>query len=80
MRDLRGMGEANLLHGRASHFTSRRFFRDAAKRYAAQHGDGNGGIVASVEFLTLTAWSPAASQQQPARRGSGQVSLREALN
>ena len=80
MEDLRGAGEVNMLQNRVQHFTPRNFFLAAAKNYAAQHSDSEGRITASVEFITLTGWKPAASQQQPAKRGSGQVSLKTVLN
>ena len=79
MADLRGSGQVNMLQQQVQHFTPRRFFLEAAKRYAAQHADAEGRIPATVELITLTGWKPAANQQQPARRGSGKVSLREVL-
>lgn len=75
MHELRGAGEANPLATRQRRFTPRGFFAAAAARYAAQHGDGAGGIVATAEIITLSAWAPAATQQQPAARGSGTHSL-----
>lgn len=80
MDDLRGSGEVNMLHQQPQHFTARRFFAEAAARYATQHGDAEGRITATVEFITLTGWKPSENQQKPAKRGSGKVSLREALN
>jgi len=79
MRDLRCNAQQNMLHGRAQHFTSRRWFQHAAKRYAAQCSDAENRILASVELITLTAWKPSPNQQQPARRGSGTVSFLEGL-
>jgi SAM-dependent methyltransferase len=75
MDDLRGAGEANMLRDRRKTFTRRDFFVQAAARYAAQHSDREGRITATAEIITLTAWKPAPNQQQPARRGSGKVSL-----
>lgn len=80
MQELRGAGEANMLTDRAKHFTPHRLFMDAAARYAAQHTDEEGDIIATAELLMLTAWKPAATQQQPARRGSGKTSFMDALN
>ena len=77
MAELRGAGEANMLRGRKKTFTARGFFVQAAERYAAQHGDGDGRIRATAEIITLTGWKPAPTQQQPARRGSGTQSLKE---
>lgn len=76
MDELRGAGEANMLAARKKYFTPRGFFVQAAERYAAQHGDGEGRIIATAEIITLTAWKPAPTQQQPARRGSGKTSLK----
>lgn len=79
LRELRGAGESNMLNGRSKHATGRDFFVQAAARYAAQHHDAQGGITASAEIITITAWKPAANQQQPARRGSGTVSFHDAF-
>jgi NADH dehydrogenase [ubiquinone] 1 alpha subcomplex assembly factor 5 len=80
MNDLRGCGEVNMLRSQVQHFTPRGFFADAAAQYAAQHADAEGRIRATVEFITLTGWKPAANQQQPAKRGSGTMSLKDVLN
>ncbi len=79
MDDLRGAGEANMLTDRRKNFTPRAFFVQAAERYAAQHNDGEGRILATAEIITLTAWKPAPNQQQPAKRGSGKVNFMDAL-
>lgn len=75
MDELRNAGEANMLTGRRRNFTPRGFFVAAAERYAAQHKDGEGRMIATAEIITLTAWKPAPNQQQPAKRGSGKVNL-----
>lgn len=80
MADLRGAGQSNMLRTQLQHFTARGFFMDAAKRYAEQFSDAENRITATVEFITLTGWKPAATQQKPAKRGSGKVSLRDVLN
>lgn len=80
MRELRLSGQVNMLHEQRSNFTPRRFFMAAAEHYAERFADAAGGIVATFELVTWTAWKPAANQQQPARRGSGQVSLKDVLN
>lgn len=79
MDELRGAGEANMLSARRKQFTARDFFVQAAARYAAQHSDGEGRICVTAEIITLTAWKPAPTQQQPARRGSGTVNFIDAL-
>jgi SAM-dependent methyltransferase len=77
MQELRGAGETNRLAGRVKHFTARALFLQAAEYYAAQHAHPEGGITVTAEIITLTAWKPATSQQQPARRGSGKTSFHE---
>ncbi len=79
MEDLRGIGQCNMLQQQVQHFTPRSFFVAAAKHYADAYGDAEGRIPATVEFITLTGWKPAAGQQTPAKRGSGKVSLKDAL-
>lgn len=77
MSELRRMGEANALLTRRRGFTRRATLLRAATLYQERHADAEGRIPATFELLTLTAWAPHASQQQPARRGSGKVNLAE---
>lgn len=79
MRDLRGMGEGNALVTRRRHFAKRSVFLRAAELYQQDYADSEGRITATFELVTLTAWSPHASQQKPARRGSGKVNLGDVL-
>jgi SAM-dependent methyltransferase len=80
LSDLRGSGQSNMLQQKLQHFTPRGYFMDAAKRYAENFSDSEGRLAATFELITLTAWKPAATQQQPAKRGSGKMSLKDALN
>lgn len=75
MHDLRGMGEGNALLSRRKTFAKRSVFMRAAELYQQDYSDREGRITATFELVTLTAWTPHASQQQPAKRGSGQVNL-----
>jgi NADH dehydrogenase [ubiquinone] 1 alpha subcomplex assembly factor 5 len=79
MLDLRGMGETNALHEGHKSFTRRRTLMRAAAIYQEKYGDNLGRITATIELVTLTGWKPAATQQQPARRGSGKLSLAAVL-
>lgn len=80
MHDLRGMGEGNHLQERQAAIPPRMFFAHMAQHYAQHFIDQDPArIVASFELLTMTAWSPHHSQQQPARRGSGTVNLEKFL-
>ncbi len=80
MRDLRGMGEQMATHSRHKSFTRRKILFRAAEIYQEMFGDQSGRVPATFEVITLTAWSPAANQQQPSKRGTGQVSLADVLN
>ena len=77
MRDLRGMGEGNALAARPRKPIRRRVISHAAALYAERHAGPDGRIAAAFQALFLTGWAPAANQQQPARRGSGEISLAE---
>lgn len=77
MHDLRGMGEGNALVHRRKTFAKRQVFLRAAELYRQDYADAEGRIPATFELVTLTAWTPHASQQQPAKRGSGKVNLND---
>ena len=79
MADLKGMGEQNILTARPRHFSSKKFFMEAAERYQDRFSTEDGQIKASFELITMTGWSPAASQPQPLRPGSAQMRLATAL-
>lgn len=80
MHDLRGMGETNHLVQQNTSIPKRALFAQAAAHYA-QHftADNTARIHATFEMITLTGWAPHHSQQQPAKRGSGQIHLADAL-
>ncbi len=78
-RDLRAMGAANALPERERRPAGRGLFLRAAEIYAERFSDPDGRIRATFEIVSLSGWAPHESQQQPAKRGSGKVSLAEAL-
>jgi len=78
--DLRGAGEANALVERSRKTLRRDVLARAAEIYHQRFTDEEGRLVATFELVMLTAWKPHVSQQQPAKRGSGQVSLAEILS
>ncbi len=80
MRDLRGMGESNILRARHNHFTQRATLLGAAERYREMFGDEQGRIPATFQILYLAGWSPHESQQQALKPGSGEINLADALN
>lgn len=79
LHDLRGMGEANALINRLKRPTRRAVFARAAAIYQDRFADPEGRLRATFQILFLTGWAPHASQQQPARRGSGKASLKDVL-
>lgn len=79
MRDLRAMGETNAVAERARGFTRRAVLARAAALYAELYSRPDGRIPASFEIITLTAWAPHPSQQQPLRPGSAAARLAAAL-
>ena len=77
LRDLRGMGETNVLIDRLKQPTRRAIFARAAALYQERFADREGRLRATFQVVFLTGWAPHESQQQPARRGSGQTSLKD---
>jgi len=80
MRELRGMGEGNALVARPRRPVSRQVIAAASALYAARFAEPDGRIRATFQAIFLTGWAPSANQQQPARRGSGEVSLRDVFD
>ena len=79
MRDLRAMGEANMMTARRKTFTRRETMLKMAEIYARNYTLPSGRIGATFEIVYLTGWSPDASQQQPLRPGSAKTRLADAL-
>ncbi len=79
MRDLRAMGESNVLATRHRAPTPRQLFLRAAEEYARTHSTEDGRVGATFEILVLTGWAPDASQPQPLRPGSATTRLADAL-
>jgi len=79
LSDLRAMGETNLLRQRLKRPTRRAVLTEAAAIYRRKFGQEDGRIPATFRLIFLTGWVPHESQQQPSRRGSGQVPLGQVL-
>ncbi|WP_429589664.1 class I SAM-dependent methyltransferase [Sphingomonas zeicaulis] len=77
MHDLRGMAATNRLRDRAPSLS--RTDLAALFAYAANAADADGKIAERFDIVHLSGWAPAESQPKPARRGSGRVSLADAL-
>jgi SAM-dependent methyltransferase len=70
MRDLRAMGETNVLRDRLRRPTRRAVFLRAAALYAERFAGPDARIPATFEIVVLTGWAPAADQPRPLRPGS----------
>lgn len=79
MTDLRAMAEANAVIERSKIPLRRATLMRAAELYSEKYADARGRIVATFQIVTLTAWSPHVSQQQPLRPGSAKAKLADAL-
>ena len=78
MRDLRAMGETNVLAGEIKPL-NRAILQRAAQLYVERHAEADGRIPATFEMVHLAGWAPHDSQQKPAKRGSAKMRLAEAL-
>lgn len=79
MRDLRAMGESNAVAERRRGFSRRATLARAVALYTERFARPDGRIPAHFEIVTLTAWSPHASQPKPLRPGSARARLAAAL-
>ena len=75
--ELRAMGAANALFARRA--LSRRTLLRAAEIYAEKFSDPDGRVRATFEIVWLSGWAPHESQQKPAKPGSAQMRLEDAL-
>ena len=78
IRDLRAMGETNVLAGPVRPL-SRAVLTRAAVLYAERYGEADGRIPVTFEIVHLAGWKPHESQQKPLPRGSAKMRLAEAL-
>ena len=78
IRDLRAMGETNVLAGTIRPLT-RPIIARAAALYSERYGEADGRIPATFEIVNLAGWAPHESQPKPLPRGSARVRLADAL-
>jgi len=78
MHDLRYMGHGNIMSAKYRGVLSRATLMRAAGVFA-QAADPDGKTAENFVILTMSGWKPDPSQPQPARRGSGTMSLADAL-
>lgn len=79
MRELRAMGETNILAARRRQPLRRATLMRACEIYAQHFGTPEGRIRATFEIVFLTGWAPAPGQPQPLRPGSATTRLADAL-
>ena len=75
--DVRDMGSTNILTNRTTMLSRNTYMK--AKEYFRSNADAEGKSTEKVELVFLSGWAPHPDQPKPARRGSGQVSLKTAL-
>ena len=78
IRDLRAMGETNVLAGPVRPLT-RAVIARAAALYAERFGEPDGRLPATFEIVHLAGWAPSETQQKPLPRGSAKMRLADAL-
>ncbi|HYE47624.1 MAG TPA: methyltransferase domain-containing protein [Caulobacter sp.] len=79
LRDLRAMGETNVLLDRPRTPLTRRLLFRALELYAQRFAGPDGKVAASFEIITVTGWAPHESQQKPLKPGSAKARLADAL-
>lgn len=79
IRDLRAMGESNVLAEGARRPLSRAVLERACEIYAERFARDDGRVPATFEIITMTGWAPHPGQQQPLRPGSAKMRLADAL-
>ena len=78
IRDLRAMGETNVLAGPIRPLT-RPIIARAAALYSERYGEADGRIPATFEIVNLAGWAPHESQPKALPRGSAKTRLSDAL-
>ncbi|MEZ5773654.1 MAG: methyltransferase domain-containing protein [Hyphomicrobiaceae bacterium] len=78
-QDLRGMGLANALVERSRRPMTRGLLGRVRDSYRERFAGADGRVSATFEIVTLTAWAPDPSQQQPLKPGSAQMRLADVL-
>jgi len=79
MRDLRAMGETNIMTARVTSLTARTLFERTQKIYAEEYSNPMGRLNCTFELIFLSGWAPDASQPTPLKPGSVSKTLQQAL-
>lgn len=75
LQELKAMGETNALLQQHKGLTGKHFWPEVLDYYQSHYALPDGRFPVTVEVIFITGWKPHASQQQPAKRGSGKVML-----
>lgn len=79
MAELKALGAQNPLAERPARPVTRKLLQAATEAYGALALDADARVRATLELIWMSGWAPHESQQQPARRGSATVSLKDVL-
>ena len=79
MRDLRAMGETNVMHDRLRRPMPREMLAQACAVYAERFGLPDGRVAATFDVIFLTGWAPSPDQPKALRPGSAAARLADAL-
>ena len=80
IRDVRAMGESNVLTDRAKKPLTRAVIARAAAIYHERFAGPDGRVSATFDIVVMTGWAPHPDQQQPLRPGSAKMRLADALH
>jgi SAM-dependent methyltransferase len=80
IRDVRAMGESNVLRDRARRPLTRPILARTAEIYHERFSEADGRVRATFDIVSLTGWAPHPDQQQPLRPGSAKMRLADALH
>lgn len=79
MRELRAMGETNVLAARRRQPMRRDMLERAVEIYASHYGEPSGRVRATFEIVFLSGWAPGPDQPVAKRPGSASTRLADAL-
>ena len=79
MKDLQAMGESNAVVGREMGPIGRDVLLASEGIYRALHGNEDGTLPATFRVIYMIGWTAGEGQQEPLARGSGQISMADAL-
>ena len=79
MRDLRAMGETNIMTARATSFTTKSLFDLAQLIYSKEYASSKDRLNCTFDLVFLSGWAPDASQPKPLKPGSVSKTLQQSL-